>query len=67
MNICLKTCKKKTVNSSIRMYRNKIENIIVFNLKTVYHLKVVTPQTMKLLESTKSKKINTKIVKMFLT
>ena len=49
------------------MYRNKIENIIVSNIKTVYHLKVVTPQTMKFLESIKSKKLETKIVKMFLT
>ena len=34
---------------------NKIENRIMFKIKTGYYLKLLTPETMKLLEATKSK------------
>ena len=34
---------------------NKVENGIMFKIKTGYYLEVLTPETMKLLESTKSK------------
>ena len=34
---------------------NKIENRITFKIKTEYYLEVLTPETMKLLGSTKSK------------
>ena len=34
---------------------NKIENRIMFKIKTGYYLKLLTPETMKLLETTKSK------------
>ena len=37
------------------MYVNKIENRIAFKIKTVYHLELLTPETVKLLGSTKSK------------
>ena len=42
-------------NPSIRIYINKIENRITFTIKTGYYLKLLTPETMKLLGSTKSK------------
>ena len=37
---------------------DKIENRITFKIKTGYHLKLLMPETMKLLESTKSKITN---------
>ena len=37
------------------IYVNKIENRISFKIKTGYYLKLLTPETMKLLGSTKSK------------
>ena len=51
----LKTHGEKTVNPSIRTYTKKIENSITFKIKTGYYLKLFTPETMKLLGSTKSK------------
>ena len=39
----------------IRIYINKIENRITFKIKTGYYLELLTPETMKLLGSTKSK------------
>ena len=44
-----------TVNPSIRIYINKIENRIMFKIKTGYYLELLTPETMKLLGSTKCK------------
>ena len=41
-------------NPSIRIYINKIENRITFKIKTGYYLEIVTPETMKLLGSTKN-------------
>ena len=37
------------------MYVNKIESTITFKIMTGYHLELLTPETMKLLGSTKSK------------
>ena len=37
------------------MYVNKIENRLMFKIKTGYYLKLLMPETMKLLGSTKSK------------
>ena len=37
------------------IYINKIENRITFKIKAGYYLKLLTPETMKLLGSTKSK------------
>ena len=52
----LKKHGKMTDNPSIRIYVNKIENRITF--KTGYHLKLLTPEAMKLLGSTKNKITN---------
>ena len=46
---------EKIVNPSIRIYINKIENIIKFIITTRYYLELLTPETMKLLETTKIK------------
>ena len=51
----LKTHGEKTVNPSIKVYINKIENRITFKIKTGYYLEPLTPETIKLLGSTKSK------------
>ena len=53
-------------NPSIRIYINKIENKITFKIKTGYYLKRLTPETMKLFGSTKSKIKKMNMVKMFL-
>ena len=37
------------------IYVNKIENRITFKIKIGYYLEPLTPETMKLFESTKSK------------
>ena len=42
-------------NSSVSIYVNKIENKITFKIKTGYYLDLLTPETMKLLGSNKSK------------
>ena len=36
-------------------YISKIENRITSEIKTAYHLELLTPETMKILGSTKSK------------
>ena len=46
---------KKANNPSIKIYVNKIENRITFKIKTGIKIELLTPETMKLLESTKSK------------
>ena len=40
---------------SIQIYVNKIENRVTFKIKNGYSLELLTPETMKLLESTKNK------------
>ena len=57
LSILLRTQKhqKMTDNSSIRIYVNIIENTITFRLKTGDYLDLLTPETMILLGSTKSK------------
>ena len=54
-------------NPSVRIYVNKIENRMAFKNKTGYHLELLTPKTMKLLESTEGKitKKKKKMVKMY--
>ena len=42
-------------NPPIRIYVNKIENKITFKIKTGYHIQYLTPETMKLIASTKKK------------
>ena len=46
---------KSADNPKIRIYINEIENRITFMIKAGYHLELLTPETMKLLGSTKSK------------
>ena len=57
---------RKTDNPSIKIYVNKIESGITSKTKTRYYLKLLTPETIKLLGSTKNKIINNKNVKMCL-
>ena len=40
---------------SVQIYVNKIENRVTFKIKNGYSLELLTPETMKLLESTKIK------------
>ena len=42
-----------TENPTVQIYPNKIKNRIVFIIKTVYKLELLTPETMKLIGSTK--------------
>ena len=44
-----------TDNSPVRIYVNKTENRVTFETKRQYYLKILTPETMELLGSTKSK------------
>ena len=44
-----------TDNPSIRIYINKIENRITFEINTGCYFELLTPETVKLLGSTKSK------------
>ena len=46
---------EKTAHPSIRIYINEIENSITIKIKTGCYQEVLTPETMKLLGSTKSK------------
>ena len=51
----LKKHGEKTDNPSIRIYINKIEIRIMFKIKTGYYLELLSPETVKLLGSTKRK------------
>ena len=51
----LKKQSESVNNPSVRIYVNKIENIITFKIKSGYYLELLTPETMKLLGSTESK------------
>ena len=44
-----------TENPHIQIYPNKIKNRIVFKMKTGYKLELLSPETMKLLGSTKKR------------
>ena len=52
---------ENTDNPSIGIYINKIESRITFKIKTGYYLELVTPETKKLLESTKNEITKEKI------
>ena len=43
-----------TDNLPVRIYINKIENKVTFKIKTGYYLKLLMPETIKLLGSTKN-------------
>ena len=47
-------------NPSIRIYVNRIKNRIKFKIKNGYYLERLTPETMKLLETTENKKTKDK-------
>ena len=49
------TVEKVADNSSIKIYVNKMEYRTTFKVKAWYYLKLLVPETMKLLGSTKSK------------
>ena len=51
----LKKYSESADNPSIRIYVNKIGNRITFKIKNGYYLELLTPETMKLLESTLNK------------
>ena len=51
-------------NSSKEIYVNKIENRVIFKIKREYYLELLTPETMKLIGSTKSTTTKNKNVKM---
>ena len=51
----LKKHSESVDNPSIRTYVNKIQNRITFKIKNGYYLELLTPETMKLLGSSKSK------------
>ena len=55
MKLSLKNIKLKVEDEDlpIEIYPNKIKNRIVFKIKTGYKLELLTPETMKLLGSTK--------------
>ena len=50
-----------TENSPVQIYPNKIKNRIIFKTKTGYKLKLLTPETMRLLSSTKKMLMQIKI------
>ena len=56
----LKKLSENVGNPSIRIYVNKIENRITFKIKNGHYLELLTPETMKLLGSTRSKIIKDK-------
>ena len=49
------------VNPPVQIYPNKIKNRIVFKIKAGYKLKLLTPETMKLLGSAKKEEMLIKI------
>ena len=51
----LKKHSESVDNPSVRAHLNKIENRITFKIKSRYYLELLTPETMKLLESAESK------------
>ena len=53
LEFIIKKHKTLTENSSIQIYPNKIKNRIIFKVKTSYKLELLSPETMKLLGSSK--------------
>ena len=53
LNLSSKKHETLAENPPIHIYPNKIKNRIVFNIKRGYKLELLTPETMKLLGSTK--------------
>ena len=61
----IKKHKNLTENPPIQIYPNKTKNRIVFKIKSGYKLELLTPETMRLLGSTKKMLMQIKIVKMY--
>ena len=61
----IKKYETKTDNPPVQIYTNKIKNRIVFKMKTGYKIELLSPETMKLLGSTKKMLIKIKIEKMY--
>ena len=59
----IKKHKTLTENPLIQTYPNKIKNRIIFKVKTGYKLELLSPETMKLLGSTKKMLIKIKMEK----
>ena len=62
----LKKHREKNYNPLIKIYVSNIKNSIKFKIKIGYYLEHLTPETMKLLRSNKSKILKIKMVKMCL-
>ena len=60
MGFIIKKQQKLTDNHTIKIYVNKRENRITFKIKTGYNLKLLTFETVKLLEIIKNKIIKDK-------
>ena len=54
-----------TENPPIQIYPNKIKNRIIFKTKTGYKLELLTPETMRLLGSTKKTLTKIKMAKLY--
>ena len=50
----------ENIDKTVKIYKNKIENRATFKIKNGYSLELLTPETMKLLESTENKITNDK-------
>ena len=61
----IKKHKNLTENPPIQIYPNKTKNRIVFKIKNGYKLELLTPETMRLLGSTKKMLMQIEIVKMY--
>ena len=61
----IKKHKALSENPPIKIYLNKIKNRVIFQIKTRYKLELLSPETMKLLGSTKKVLIKTKPEKMY--
>ena len=63
LNFIIKKHTTLTENPPVQIYSNKIKNRIVFKIKTGYKLKLLTPETMKLLEVEKKTLTKIKMMK----
>ena len=60
-NTLLKKHETIADNHPVQIYTNKIKNRIVFKIKAGYKLKLLSPETIRLLGSTKKKLIKIKM------
>ena len=61
----IKNHETKANNPPVQIYVNKMKSRIVFKIKTGYKLELLSPETMKLVGSTKKMLIKIKIVKIY--